>query len=76
MALLGEGFPIVVTLGQQYNNVGERPIVILYTYINHHTRLPNTTKTKDNTVNIIQKVVVIYGNNAIEPYNNRALGQQ
>ena len=25
----------------------------LYTYINHHTRLPNTTKTKDNTVHII-----------------------
>ena len=38
-----------VTLGQQYN-VGERPTVILYTYINRHTRPPNATKTKDNTV--------------------------
>ena len=27
------GFPRVVTLGQQYNNVGEKPTVILYTYI-------------------------------------------
>ena len=32
------GFPddgIIVTLGQQYN-VGEKPNVILYTYINRH----------------------------------------
>ena len=33
-----------VTLGQQYN-VGERPTVKLYTYINRHTRPPNATKT-------------------------------
>ena len=26
---------IIVTLGQQYNNVGEKPIVILYTYFSH-----------------------------------------
>ena len=26
---------MVVTLGQQYN-VGEKPTVIMYTYINHH----------------------------------------
>ena len=25
-----------ITLGQQYNNVGEKPTVILYTYINRH----------------------------------------
>ena len=29
---------MVVTLGQQYN-VEEKPIVILYTYINHHAQL-------------------------------------
>ena len=29
---------MVVTLGQQYN-VGEKPTVILYTYINHHAQL-------------------------------------
>ena len=33
-------------LGQQYN-LGERPIVILYNYINRHAGTPNKTKTKD-----------------------------
>ena len=80
---------MVVTLVRQYN-VGERPTVILYPYINRHARPPDTTKTKDNTVHKI-----IYDNNtidtaigawviskmprryAIEPYNhNRGLGQQ
>ena len=28
-----------ITLGQQYN-VGEKPIVILYTYINRHAGTP------------------------------------
>ena len=44
------GSPMVVTLGLQYN-VGERPTVIRYTYINRHAAgSPTTTKTKDNTV--------------------------
>ena len=30
---------MVVTLGQQYN-VGEKPTVMLYTYINHHAQPP------------------------------------
>ena len=30
---------MVVTLGQQYN-IGEKPTVILYTYINRHARTP------------------------------------
>ena len=33
---------MVVTLGQQYN-VGEKPTVILYTYINHHAEPPIIT---------------------------------
>ena len=33
------GFPLVVTLGHQYN-VGEKPTAILYTYINHHAQPP------------------------------------
>ena len=41
-------------LGQQYN-VGERPTVILYTYINRHAGPPNN-KTEDNK-----------GSNNIEP---------
>ena len=34
---------MVVTLGQQYN-VGEKPAVILYTYINRHAEPPNIKK--------------------------------
>ena len=41
------GFP-KVTLGQQYN-VGEKPTIILYTYINPHAELPNITN-QDNIV--------------------------
>ena len=37
---------MVVTLGQQYP-VGEKPTVILYTYINRHAGTPNKTETKD-----------------------------
>ena len=32
-------------LGQQYN-VGDKPTVILYTYINRHAATPNKTRTK------------------------------
>ena len=34
---------MVITLGQQYN-VGDKPTVILYTYINRHAEPPNITK--------------------------------
>ena len=34
-----------ITLGQQYN-VGEKPTVILYTYINRHAGTPTKGKTK------------------------------
>ena len=40
---------MVVTLGQQYN-VGEKPTVILYTYINRHAGTPNITKINKNIV--------------------------
>ena len=36
---------VIVTLGQQYN-VGEKPIVILYTYINRPVEPPSMTKQK------------------------------
>ena len=52
---------MVVTLGQQYN-VGEKPTVILYTFVNRHAEPPNITKHKNDS--------------AIEPYKNRGLGQQ
>ena len=36
-----------ITLGQQYNNVGEKPPVILFAYINRHAGTQeNTVKTK------------------------------
>ena len=37
--------PVVVTLGQQYN-IGEKPTVILYTYINRHARTPEKQHKK------------------------------
>ena len=38
------GSPMVITLGRQYN-VGEKPTVILYTYINRHAGTPTKGKT-------------------------------
>ena len=40
-----------ITLGQQYN-VGEKPTVILYTYINHHAGIPEKQlkQSRDNVV--------------------------
>ena len=39
-----------ITLGRQYN-VGEKPTVILYTYITRHAGTPEKRKNKDNVVN-------------------------
>ena len=66
---------MVVTLGRQYN-IGERPTVVHCTLTSiampdHQTQQKQKTKRY-----IIQKVVTIYDNNAIEPYNNKYLGQQ
>ena len=47
------GSPIVATLGQQYN-VGEKPIVILYTYINCHAGTPKKTLINKNMEDILQ----------------------
>ena len=62
---------MVVTLGQQYN-VGEKPTVILYTYINRHAGPPNITKQKTMQY-VVERVAKIYDNiSAIEPsYKNR-----
>ena len=42
---------MVITLGQQYN-VGEKPTIILYTYINRHAGTPekHQKQTRDNVV--------------------------
>ena len=52
---------MVVTLGQQYN-IGEKPTVMLYTYINRHAGIPDKNKTKtfcENKFIIIQSYTVI-----------------
>ena len=48
-----------ITLGQQYN-VGEKPTVILYTYINRHAGTPEkTVKTKQRQCSTPSHMVVI-----------------
>ena len=50
------GSPMVVTLGLQYN-VGEKPTVILYTYIYHHAEPPNII-----ILYIVKRIVLKYDN--------------
>ena len=38
--MVSKGFPNVTTSGRQYNNIGEKPSVTLYTYINLHAGTP------------------------------------
>ena len=52
---------MVVTLGQQYN-VGEKPTVIMYTYMKsacRDTRQPSKTKQKQCSISLYM-VVIIY----------------
>ena len=59
------GFPyiMVVTLGQQYN-IGEKPTVILYTYINRHAG----TSEKQRRQNSTSSNIIIYNENNIIGY--------
>ena len=52
------GFPMVVTLGQQYN-IGEKPIVILYTYINRHAGTPEKQRRQNSTSSNVA-VIILY----------------
>ena len=45
------GFPMVVILGQQQYNVGEKPTVMLYTYINRHAGTPKKYFNKQKLCN-------------------------
>ena len=48
-----------ITLGQQYN-VGEKPTLILYTYINRHARTPEkTVKTNQRQCRTPSHMLVI-----------------
>ena len=53
--------------GQQYN-IGEKPTVTLYTYINHHVGTPNRTRLVIIQCfwTIIKSFRLRYGNNSIE----------
>ena len=44
-----KGSSKVITLGQQYN-AGEKPSVMLYTYINRHAGTPDKNKNKNKTI--------------------------
>ena len=51
---------MVVTLGQQYYYVGEKPTVILYDYlINRDAGTPNKSKTKD-TMSLDYSSIICY----------------
>ena len=49
---------MIVTLGQQHN-VGEKPTVILYTYINRHAGTPEKQRKKQKQ-NKTCYIVIIY----------------
>ena len=48
---------MVVTLGHRYN-IGEKPTVILYTYINRHAGTPEKQRRQNSTSS--NMVVIIY----------------
>ena len=50
---------MVVTLGQQYN-IGEKPTVMLYTYINRLARTPEKQRKQKHCSTSSNMVVIIY----------------
>ena len=49
---------MVVILGQQYN-IGEKPTVILYTYINRHAGTPEKQRKQKHCCSTSSNMVVI-----------------
>ena len=62
---------MVVTLGQQYN-VGEKPTIILYTYINHYAQPPIITQHNHFTVVHCKRIVLM---SIIVPSNHTRIGR-
>ena len=55
---------MVITLGQQYN--GEKPTVILYTYINRHARTPkHNNYNRYDELGTAQFVTLVLGSDGI-----------
>ena len=50
---------MVVTLGQQYN-IGEKPTVTLYTYINHHAGTPEKQQRQNSTSSNMAVIIYCY----------------
>ena len=51
--------PLTVTLGQQYN-IGEKPTVILYTYINRHAGTPEKQRRRKSTLSNMVEIIYCY----------------
>ena len=49
-----------ITLGQQYNNVGEKPPVILYAYINRHAGTQENIVNTKQCFTLSHMVAIIY----------------
>ena len=66
--MVSNGFPNVTTSGQQYN-IGEKPSVILYTYINLHAGTPKPQSFL-SLWEFRTTVVVIWSYIVLEKLNN------
>ena len=59
-SMVSKGFPNVTTSGRQYN-IGEKPSVILYTYINLHAGTPKPQSFLSKSPGLQCNNMVIYG---------------
>ena len=72
------GFPDGSNIGSTVYYAGEKPTVLLYTYINRHAGTPEKQNTNIALVvhNLINRLInnyTVYENSAIDPYTIRAL---
>ena len=58
--MVSKGFPNVTTSGRQYN-IGEKPSVELYTYINLHAGTPKPQSFLSNSYGLQCSNIVLYG---------------
>ena len=63
---------MVITLGQQYN-VGEKPTVILYTYINRHAGTPTKGRQNNTSSNNEDKYNTIIETRRAEDHDDENL---
>ena len=63
-----KGFPNGITWGQQYN-IGEKPTVTLYIYINDHVGTPKQKQTRYLTVFLDKSSKLNSDNSIIEKFS-------